>query len=460
MDKKKTTFFFSLLFVFILSLPPARAEIEKNDITENTVPTERDLAITHALKAAAEKLGLTQPLLGIHGHIETRNYIDIDRESAREKTYELRNEFLLSKEFALSRHFNAFSSMKGSFDYFYSKDEDFHTGEESIELWELYGDIFSRHFDLRVGKQIIRWGKSDEVNPTDIFTPEDFSEFMNETERAKRKIPVLAAKSNIYYKDFTLESIWIPFFVKSRIDVTDGDWHPYVFHAYRAQGLRILDDDGPDKDINNGNFAFKLKYQGESFDSSISYSNHIAQLPALVVNAANGTVSPQYPRQHTFGGDFETVVGKFGLRGELAYTTDTAFLSYDPLDSDRTVYTEALNWVCGLDYSFPEALYVNLQYAQQFIPNYPHQIATQRIEDSVVWRITKDYLRDTLRVKTTGRYYLSTQDLAFESSIRYKITEDLHATFGIYLFAGDHDSNLFGQYHQNDQLYTRLKYTF
>ena len=306
--------------------------------------------------------------------------------------YELRNNFRLSKEFSFSPRVHGMVSVDGRF-FDYLNDYGFKGEVRNAEPWEMYLDCYGDTFDIRLGQQVMRWGKSDEVNPTDVFTPEDLSEFFNNVERAKRKLPIFALKSDYYYKQYTLETIYLPFFRKTRLDFAGGDWEAFLPKFYRTSGLPFDPDEGPGPKFSNGSYAIKLKREGENYDVSVSYSYHYAEIPALELRRmpimpplplSMIVVNPVYPRQQTFGTDFETVIGKIGFRGEAAITTESPFVSYDQAIDSTIVYRDALNYVIGMDYTYPCDLYLNLQYTQQYIFDYPGSLNTQQMEDSVV----------------------------------------------------------------------------
>ena len=91
-----------------------------------------------------------------------------------------------------------------------------------FDLQELYLDFYSEYFDARLGKQVLAWGKADEINPTDIFNPQDLSIFSED--KSLRKIGVLNLKTDIKVSDFFLECNWKPFFEGSRLPATNSPW--------------------------------------------------------------------------------------------------------------------------------------------------------------------------------------------------------------------------------------------
>ncbi|MFC1808417.1 DUF1302 family protein, partial [Candidatus Omnitrophota bacterium] len=389
------------------------------------------------LKKIISKLDLDKKYLGMHGYVETRHYYDTHKDWDAEFTYEMRNDARISKELTFSPKFHGFASADARLYVLRNSAESYETTNKRFRLWELYMDYTEDEFDLRVGMQSIRWGKSDEVNPTDVFTPQDLTEPFNRISRAERKVPVFAVKHVSYFDIVSIESIWIPFFKKDWTDTPGGPWDAFLPRFYRAAGMPFLDDDDcTDKTLKNSTVAFKTAWEQDTYDISLSYSSHFPQLPTLVlqpfrVQVAPGfellgaRVKPSFKRQHTIGGDYQTTIGKLGIRAEWAYTTNVGAVSYDPNIESSIIYKDIFDYDVGVDYTFANNLYVNLQYTMLFIPDYQAMLSAQRVEDSILWRVEKDLLNDTLKLKTTSRYYLSTQDLFMEIGGEYDINDHL-----------------------------------
>jgi hypothetical protein len=74
-------------------------------------------------------------------------------------------------------------------------------------------------FTVEVGKQFIRWGKTDIVNPTDRFAPRDF---LNVTD--SEFLGVTAVRGTAQLGDHTFEAVWSPRFTPSRIPLGTQRW--------------------------------------------------------------------------------------------------------------------------------------------------------------------------------------------------------------------------------------------
>lgn len=84
--------------------------------------------------------------------------------------------------------------------------------------------------NLEVGKQFIRWGKADVLNPTDRFAPRDFLSVVDND-----FLGVTGARAIYESGGNTVDAVWVPHFTPSRIPLFDQRW--FVAPA----GLRLVD---------------------------------------------------------------------------------------------------------------------------------------------------------------------------------------------------------------------------
>src|SRR5262249_15827903 len=65
----------------------------------------------------------------------------------------------------------------------------FQADETSGELREAYLDVSVGAVDLRLGKQLIVWGRADRLNPTDNLTPRNFTLLVPEDDDQRLGVP-------------------------------------------------------------------------------------------------------------------------------------------------------------------------------------------------------------------------------------------------------------------------------
>ncbi|MDD5584492.1 MAG: hypothetical protein PHV55_05525, partial [Candidatus Omnitrophica bacterium] len=230
-------------------------------------------------KSNAEKKNFWERV-NIHGYYQNRNYFDRKKDNAQEHAYELRQDLRLESSQRLSERFSSFLSLDGQYDLVHNSAQGTSDEEKRFKLWECYLNYAASNLNLRLGRQVIRWGKSDEINPTDNFTPEDWTEYLNLT-RAERKLPVWMTKLDYAFEPFNIEIIWLPFFEASRIPETGSDWEPYLLRQYNASGIPVGAPERPAQNLRNQVAALKVSKTTQDYDLSLSYAYHYDELPAL-----------------------------------------------------------------------------------------------------------------------------------------------------------------------------------
>ncbi|MDO8578119.1 MAG: hypothetical protein Q7R50_02945 [Dehalococcoidales bacterium] len=373
--------------------------------------------------------------------------------------YTLRNRLRLRTDFLFNRSLSGAISMDTEFNY------GVNGGRTELEgryarLWDAYVNVEGDRMNLRLGRQTIRWGKADQVNVIDNFTPQDLREFLN-LSREDRKWPVWAVKSTYYLSDrHVLEAIWIPVFEPSPVAGSEDDWEFFIRRNYvKAVGLRLLQDRLPSHKLRNGVLASRLAYSGQDFDASVSYAYHFDEIPSYNANLSNGTVQAEFPRQHSIGMDFETTREGLGFRGEAVYTTNRAYATFDRTVSGLIARKPTLQTVIGADYTFKSQTYLNLQLTQDYIFHYEELMQPLRYKKSVVTLIRQPFFHDQWELEFQSRFFLSEVDSFYRIQLRYDFLDDLRLTFGIMIFRGN-DYALFGQYRHNNQGFFNLRYDF
>src|SRR6185295_1355603 len=76
-------------------------------------------------------------------------------------------------------------------------------------------------FNIEAGKQFVRWGRADILNPTDRFAPRDFITAVD-----KEYLGIMAARTTFERAANTIDAIWAPRFTPGRIPLAGQRWLP------------------------------------------------------------------------------------------------------------------------------------------------------------------------------------------------------------------------------------------
>ena len=85
-------------------------------------------------------------------------------------------------------------------------------------LREAYLDLSRGPLDLRIGKQIIAWGRADRINPTDNLTPRDYTLLFPDDDDQRLGAPAVKATYHLQ-RGLTVTAIALPVFDPTTIPV-------------------------------------------------------------------------------------------------------------------------------------------------------------------------------------------------------------------------------------------------
>ena len=299
---------------------------------------------------------------------------------------------------------------------------------------------------LELGKQFVRWGKTDIVTPIDRFAPRDFLTVVDNDFLA-----VTAARLNYEKGSNTVEAVWSPSLTPSRIPLENQRWAPplqqlptpvtvrnaqTVFPGGSQTGLRWN---------HTGTLEYELSlYQG---------FNHLPSFEAALSQSETGLtldVERFYPKMLMAGGNVAIPSRWFTLKSEAAY-----FGSSDARADEYALYVIQLERQSGEWF---------------FIGGYAGEAVTQRGSS------TADFAPDRGLTKTIlGRanYTIDTnRSVAFEAAVRQNgdglwvkseysqaLGRHWRATLNVTLIRGELNDFL-GQYRRNSHAIVVVRYSF
>jgi hypothetical protein len=163
------------------------------------------------------------------------------------------------------------------------------------------------HADVRAGMSRVVWGRLDEFLPTDVVNPQDLTRFFLEG-RAEARMPVGMVRARWLPSDtFALEGIYVPVFRAGRFDQLDEPTSP--FNPRPPLPFRREE---PARTFANAQGGVRATATTGRVDWSVSAYRGFETLPVY------RGLTETFPRFTMIGGDFETVKGLWGFRGEVA----------------------------------------------------------------------------------------------------------------------------------------------
>lgn len=333
------------------------------------------------------------------------------------------------------------------------------SGGPQARLLEAYVNLYSSSVDVRIGKQIMAWGRADGLNPTDNLTPKDFT-VLSAKDEEERRTGTTGILTKYHYESYSLSVAWLPLFNPNTIPIAP------------VAGIQVSEDKRNAGAWNDQGFAIRFEQTGDTFDWSLSYYDGLDVNPVGVPQSPSA-VKLIHTRIRVLGADFALPFGQYGLRGEVAYV-QTA----NPSGENPFIKRPYVWMVLGGDRSLTDDLNLNLQIYQRFILNYrdPFAIvdpATQQLSvlDAVInqqldqsqvglsGRIKATWFNKTLDAELLGMWNANRGDLFFRPSLTYAFTDVWKGMMGYDFFNGQRNS-YFGRLESASAFYIELRATF
>jgi hypothetical protein len=364
------------------------------------------------------------------------------------------------------------------------KDADLHF-PSSFTVWEAQARISGFLFDpldLTIGKQRVRWGTADGLNPTDRFSPYDLSDLTDFTAR----IPTWAVRAECYVTDeWRVEGVWTP--------TAHGPLlPPGADGALGKAGGRMPSGsvpsweehfEAPSRRLSNSQYGLKAAGHAAGLDVSLSYFDGFDGIPAaervLLVGKDGASASQTFdghawtalPRIRVLGGDVATEWRGIGLWGEgavvfperMELVTDVVASGDSVRDRvvapDRRPYA---TWTLGGDYTFPGGWYLNVQWAHGLFL----ERGADELHDYLLGKLEQRLFRETVTLTLKGALEVAQWSAPSDHlgigvfpEVVYAPVDNVDVSLGAFL-AGGGGTTLFGRWDDADQVYLRVKASF
>lgn len=333
----------------------------------------------------------------------------------------------------------------------------------AADLREAYLNLYLGPLDLRLGHQIIVWGRADAINPTNTLTPLDLRVRSPDEDDLRRAN--LALRAQLHLAPIRWEVVWVPLYAPSRFpEFSPQSPVPGVSVALGAE-------QNPDAAVENGALGTRLHLILPAVEGSISYTIGHAPFPGLTLQRLDlgpppaVTIAFAAYRQQVVGADFSTALYGFGLRGEVAWRSPFGF------EGGEEVPRPDLQWVIGLDRELFGQLRIILQYQGRLVLRWDetpgfgveeddplrrlalaelaraNQALHNQLEQhqhGLTLRLGWSLLHETLRLELLALANFSSEELLVRPKVSYALADALWLSAGGEIYLGAEES-LFGQ---------------
>ena len=325
-------------------------------------------------------------------------------------------------------------------------------------LREAYAQAEFGDFSIKLGRQIVVWGRSDRISPLDVMSSRDFTARVPDDDEQR-----------------------------SGNDMATVRWQATgstaaTVHVGRFEGHRIPTGSLPPnlstlEAPRRADYAVRVDRVGEGVDFSVSYFDGFDKAARynFVQTGLSGNFQSQHERMKMAGFDAATATGRWTLRGEFAAfrltaactqcangTLPTRKIQRAVLGVDRDVFDTAninvqVFMVKRSDYKSPESVNGTQRLVLAGLNRLNSEFAA--VERGLTLRVSERFLNDLLKVEASGLFDTSSASRLLRSRVTYAINDQLKLYAGVDKFSGANQT-YFGSRVKNSAAFVEMAWVF
>ncbi len=339
-------------------------------------------------------------------------------------------------------------AIKGRDDFTQEQLDSLESEAELTEAW-LRGGLAS-WLDIKIGRQIVVWGKSDNLRVTDVLNPLD------------TRVPGLT----------DIEDLRLPVFM-TRLDAYSGSWNlsGYVIHEPRSNKTPPYGsdfypggssppppEDKPSWSLENQELALSLSGTFTGMDLAL-YGAYIFSDLGHLEYTPTGLLR-RYEKLYMAGAAANLAMGSWLIKSELAHFNGLEFANDPGASYDRS------DFMLGLEYSGFSDTTISLEWSLSWLWNFQEQLAAApdvARQDDHRWalRFTRSFMHEELELTVLAA--VLAPDFQGGGYIRSQLDYDwgqgLHIKGGVVFYLGG-DRPPYTVVGDNHRLFLEFEYSF
>ena len=342
------------------------------------------------------------------------------------------------------------------------------TGDAFGRVNDVWIELGGARGDLRAGVGRVIWGRLDEVQPTDVVNPIDAARFILLGRSDARRAIAFVRGRMFASEQLAFEGVLAPVFRRGTFDELDEPSSPFnlvhdlVLPASVDIGDDVVHETPATKWTNVSGGARVLAtfgrldvagsvYRGFDAFGILSFEPTSVNTPGVDVV---GTLVERYPRFTMFGADFETVIGDWAWRGEVAAFTEkrlAAGSSPDGVDGHALEVGFGFDRRAG-DYRLFGSMITRREWSVE-------DVTVNRTNVNLVGSIERSFGRERYRARLFGVVNPGDAAAFVRGVFSWSLQDNVAVEGSAAAFLGTSDDAL-GRFKERDFLFARLRYWF
>ena len=313
--------------------------------------------------------------------------------------------------------------------------------KEEVELYDAYieGNI-ADNIDIKLGRQVVVWGRSDTIRVTDVLNPLD-NRRPGMVDIEDLRLPVAMAKLDYFIDNWRITPMAILEHRFSKNPPFGGAFNP---------SSRTLPSDKEYSDVTP---ALSIGAEFSGWDINF-YASQLHDDTGYFDN-----VKIAHNKVDMFGSAINILKGSWLLKSELAHFDG---LKYSTLPNQEFKRTDAL---LGVEYNGIADTLISYDIAMRNIHDYDQKLAKETLPKEErayqhAFRVSSDFANATIKANYLISLFGSSGDQGgFQRAwVKYDISDGIYANIGLVDYIGG--SNRFDTVANNDMVFTDITYSF
>ena len=332
--------------------------------------------------------------------------------------------------------------------------------QADFDLREAYISTSPYDFmDLKIGRQVLTWGTGDLIFINDLF-PKDWQSFFIGRDTEYLKAPSDAVKVSLFSDLANLDIVYTPQFDSDRF--ISGERISYWnSNLGRLAGQdAIQQTDKPDRWFRDDEIAARLYKNINNYEYALYAYRGFWKSPGGLNTSRTQAI---FPDLNIYGASVRGNVGRGIGNLEFGYYESDD----DQSGTDGNINNSELRYLAGYSQEIGKDLTLGLQYYIEQIMDYdkhknsvPAGLARDEFRHLITVRLTKLLMNQNLRCSLFTYFSPTDKDSYLRPNVNYKVNDNLAVELGANIFFGDYPNTFFGQFQNDTNIYTSVRYSF
>ncbi|VAW47550.1 hypothetical protein MNBD_GAMMA04-1494 [hydrothermal vent metagenome] len=368
---------------------------------------------------------------------------------------------LLEFDYKISSEWQSKLELKGFIDPIYNikgrsnySNDSLNTYEMELEMGEGYfhGSL-SENLDIKIGRQIVVWGKSDSIRVNDVMNPLDNRE-LGMVDIEDLRLPVLMTRLDYFYQDWQLSVLAQHEHRDPKEAAINSEYFPSSVLPIPS-GIQFPDIPRQSMQFDETTFSFAAEGRFSGWDLSL----YGGRFQDSRWHFTNGVAERSYGLFNMLGASTNVMVDSWLLKAEVALLNE---LKYNTVPENK----ERIDLLLGFEYKGIRDMTLSLEVADRSIVDYqpimknlPDFVDEHELQTAL--RVLYSFNHDRATLGYLGQYFGNT----FEKGgfhrvwLDYELTQSVNITGGIIDYFGG-ENPMLDAMRNNDKVFLEATYFF